>query len=233
MPGLRPAEFAAPAWRARAQEVQTWLAAGLSVFLAMKYQGSARVAAMSLAIGFAFAAWRWGQLAMARTAAVTLAVLTWIVALSTVPTPLVQGWGGGLMAVEGVAVLLALLPLRLDRALAPVARDQLRWSMAAMGLLLAFFALVIQRSEVAPFATVGCGVAAVGMFLTGLFARSRPHRLCGLAGLALCVPRAFMVDLHSTLHRIAAFVALGVVLLWVGFSYHRFRHLIVEEEKKL
>ena len=27
--------------------------------------------------------------------------------------------------------------------------------------------------------------------------------------------------------------ALGVVLLWVGFSYHRFRHLIVDDEKKL
>lgn len=233
VPGLRPAASAAAAWRARAEEVQTWLAAGLSVKLAMNYQGSARMAAMSVAVGFAFAAWRWGWLAGARSAAIVIALVTWIVALATVPTPLVQGAGAGLIAVEAVAILLALLPLRMDRGLAPAARDQLRWAMAAMALGLAFFALLVQHTEVAPFATVGCGLAAVAMFLTGLFARSRPHRLCGLAGLALCVPRVFMVDLHSTLHRIAAFVALGVVLLWVGFSYHRFRHLIVDEDKKL
>lgn len=63
--------------------------------------------------------------------------------------------------------------------------------------------------------------------------RTRPCRMLGLLGLAVCVPRLFMVDLDSALHRIAALVVLGLVLLWVGFSYHRFRHLITEapEEK--
>jgi uncharacterized membrane protein len=45
----------------------------------------------------------------------------------------------------------------------------------------------------------------------------------------MCVPRVFLVDIDSTVYRIVAFVALGVVLLWVGFSYHRFRHLITGE----
>lgn len=38
------------------------------------------------------------------------------------------------------------------------------------------------------------------------------------------------VDLDSALHRIAAFIALGLVLLWVGFSYDRFKHLIAAPE---
>jgi hypothetical protein len=43
------------------------------------------------------------------------------------------------------------------------------------------------------------------------------------------VPRVFVVDIQSTLYRIGAFVVLGVVLLWVGFSYHRFRHFITDD----
>ena len=44
--------------------------------------------------------------------------------------------------------------------------------------------------------------------------------------MAVCIPRVFIVDIHSALHRIAAFGVLGVVLLLVGFLYHRFQDLI-------
>jgi hypothetical protein len=57
----------------------------------------------------------------------------------------------------------------------------------------------------------------------------RPDRLLGLIGPALCIPRVFHVDLQSTLYRIFAFGAIGALLLWVGFSYHRFRHLNTDE----
>jgi uncharacterized membrane protein len=53
--------------------------------------------------------------------------------------------------------------------------------------------------------------------------------LLGLIGLLLCIPRVFLVDLESTLHRILAFAVLGVVLLWIGFSYHRFRQWITAD----
>ena len=59
--------------------------------------------------------------------------------------------------------------------------------------------------------------------------RERAARLAGLSGLALCIPGVFIVDIDSTLYRIGAFFVLGVVLLWVGFSYHRFRHLIAND----
>jgi uncharacterized membrane protein len=73
------------------------------------------------------------------------------------------------------------------------------------------------------------GTAAIGVFLLGLSNRERAARLAGLSGLALCIPRVFIVDIDSTLYRIGAFFVLGVVLLWVGFSYHRFRHLIADD----
>jgi uncharacterized membrane protein len=76
---------------------------------------------------------------------------------------------------------------------------------------------------------MACGGAAIALFLLGLFARERAARLVGLGGLLLCVPRVFVVDIQSTLYRIGAFVVLGVVLLWVGFSYHRFRHFITDD----
>lgn len=62
-----------------------------------------------------------------------------------------------------------------------------------------------------------------------MFYASAAGRSRGLVGLALDVPRMFLVALQSTLYRIGALGARGTVLLWVGFSYHRFRHLIAED----
>lgn len=103
------------------------------------------------------------------------------------------------------------------------------WVHPASAWLLLTGSFIRQSGGLAPYATVLCGGAAIALFLLGLFARERAARLVGLGGLALCVPRVFLVDIDSTVYRIGAFVALGVVLLWVGFSYHRFRHLITDE----
>ena len=97
-----------------------------------------------------------------------------------------------------------------------------------LALALLFAACAAQRGGLAPFATLGWGVTAIAFFMLGLFRRIAPYRVLGLVGLALCVPRVFVVDLQSTLHRIAAFIVIGVVMLWVGFSYHRFRHLVTD-----
>ncbi len=139
------------------------------------------------------------------------------------------GWpavaGVGLLAV--VAVLLPVLARRIGDWAGGWRRVAL-WLHGGGALLLLFWFFGVQRGGLQPYATVLWGGAAILLFALGLFARERVYRLLGLGGLILCVPRAFLVDLDSTLYRIAAFVALGVVLLWVGFSYHRFRHLIAE-----
>ncbi len=67
--------------------------------------------------------------------------------------------------------------------------------------------------------------AAAGavVFVAGLAGRLRSYRYAGLAGLALCVCRMFLVDITDQLGRIFAFGALAVVLLAIGFSYHKLR----------
>ncbi len=61
------------------------------------------------------------------------------------------------------------------------------------------------------------------IFVAGLAARFRSFRYVGLAGLALCVPRLFLVDITDQFGRILAFGALALVLLAIGFSYHKLR----------
>ena len=66
----------------------------------------------------------------------------------------------------------------------------------------------------------------IALFVLGLVGRARSHRITGLVLLALCIPRIFIHDIEEAKHRIAAFIVLGLILLWVGFSYQKFRHLI-------
>ena len=162
-----------------------------------------------------------------------LAGAGWFAAWFAVAGPAGHRWGASAAAALAWGVLVVLLPFLVAQGESATQRRALRWSGSVGSLLLCFHVFAAQRGPLADYATVGWGLAAASVFLLGLFLRSRPHRLAALAGLALCVPRAFMYDLHSTLYRIAAFVALGVVLLWVGFSYHRFRHLVADDEKKL
>jgi uncharacterized membrane protein len=98
-------------------------------------------------------------------------------------------------------------------------------ALAAVAVLFSLFAA--QRGALEPYVTVGWGAVAILVFMAGLFRRALSYRAIGLLALCPCLLRVFLIDLHSTLHRIAAFIALGLVFLWVGFSYHRFRHLLI------
>jgi hypothetical protein len=72
--------------------------------------------------------------------------------------------------------------------------------------------------------------AGAGVFITGLAARLREYRYVGLAGLAVCVPRMFLVDITDQFGRILAFGALAVVLLAIGFSYHKLQAWLVARD---
>ncbi len=142
--------------------------------------------------------------------------------------------GNEVLAVVVAAAAVAAVPLlaRKFRVEAPeVWREGAPWVHAGLALLVVLALFQQQRGGLAPYVTVLCAGAAIATFVAGLFGASRAYRLVGLGGLALCVARLFAVDLHSMLYRILAFVALGGVLLFVGFSYHRFRHLIADEKK--
>ena len=221
-----------PPWRGRLEGIQITLATGLGLVVPWQTHGVTQLSAFTAVVLAASAVWRWGRVKAAGAAVAVLGAAAWLVAVFFADSPAAQGLGAGLAGVLVVSLLVSFLPLFRPGERPGSRRTVLRWSASVASLALAFLVLINQKGDVASYATAACGVAAVVMFLTGLFGRSRPHRLIGLAGLAFCVVRAFFVDLDSTLYRIAAFVALGLVLLWVGFSYHRFRHFIVDEGKE-
>lgn len=224
-------EWATPFWRRHAAGIQVALAGILGWTTAQGFDGVARISGLAVVIALAYATWRWGRVAAARHGVLALTVAGLAAAAEIAGRTDVRSWNWPLTAALAIAGWAAVAPVALAREWDATALRWTRWVGSAAGMALAIFALTEQSGEVAWYATAGCGLFAVSLFVVGLFARSRPHRLVGLGGLAFCVARAFLVDIDSTLYRIVAFVVLGVVLLWVGFSYHRFRHLIEEEAK--
>lgn len=220
-----------PAWRRYAAGIQVALAVLLGWVTAVGFSGVERVSAVAAVIAVAYATWRWGRVAAARYGVLALTAAGAIVAARITHRAQHGGWNWALTAALAMAGWVVLAPIALARGWNARVLSYARWVGSAAGLILAIFALTEQRGDVAWYATAGCGIFAVSLFVVGLFARSRPHRLVGLGGLSFCVARAFIVDIDSTLYRIVAFVVLGIVLLWVGFSYHRFIHLIEEEAK--
>lgn len=168
-----------------------------------------------------------------RVAATALAVWALVPALDLVLVGRTDVWGLPLEAVllaGGMVIAVPLLVARGEGTYAPGTLRHLRRILPGLGLALVFLALGGQAGGLRPYATVGWGLVAAAVFVTGLAGRARAYRLLGLIGLGLCVPRVFLVDLSSTMHRIIAFVALGVVLLLVGYSYQHFRRWIEADE---
>lgn len=175
---------------------------------------------------------RWLDVRAARPAALVLCAWGWGQAIWLIGGGRALGWGEPAVAVLVFALVVIALPLWLardDDGLAFGTRGGVRWLCGLGGVLVAGALVWRQPPPLAAYVTVGWGLIAISIFVVGLLGRLRSHRLLGLLVLAVCVPRVFVVDLNSMLHRIVAFIALGVVLLWVGFSYHRFRHWITGE----
>jgi hypothetical protein len=210
--------------------VQTALGTGIAlVALQASFSPHSRLYALAVALLFEWAlAWR-ARLRPALPAASVMVLLgmNWMLAPVTSAT-----WTDALPVLAAAAATAA-VPLLARKFDVEKSRGWSRvaaWWHAGAALVVIFTFFRHQHGMFAPYATVLWGAAAIALFLAGLFVRTRAYRLVGLAGLALCIARLFVVDLGSTLYRIVAFVALGAVLLLVGFSYHRFRHLIVNEE---
>lgn len=166
------------------------------------------------------------------TASVLLAVGLFPPLVLDIWNPFLTGWNA-LISTFVAAMALATLPI-LARRLSPwLTGDNLKlWTQVQVATAtICLIRIAIEPSG--PWASYGSIVWATGgisLFAFGLFLQCRSHRIAGLITLALCIPRIFMVDISSNLYRIAAFVVLGIVLLWVGFSYHRFRHLIEDDK---
>ncbi len=106
------------------------------------------------------------------------------------------------------------------------ASSLLPWLHAGSALLLAFIACTIDRLVSDNLTAVFWGLSAILLFVSGLFAGLRAYRLTGLIGLVFCTGHIFIWDIQDTFYRIIAFFVIGLVMLVIGFLYHRFRERI-------
>ena len=111
----------------------------------------------------------------------------------------------------------------------------IQWLHGAMSLSLIYILFWYQQGMLKNYITALMGLSAVLILIFGLAVKVKPYRILGLIGLAICIPRVFIVDAKSTLYRIIAFGVLSVVLLIVGFLYHKFRDLLqrLDEQEDL
>lgn len=218
--GLAAAAGVILAWAAAGQ---TWGAAGLAWSLVL-------AAAVYLVLA------RWRSCAASSVAASALLLTgAWRFLVDT------QAWARGtdawaaLPPVFLLLVALGLAPL-VQVGGQPWLRPQLArmWRVGHAVVATAGFILlaIMGQAAWAAYGSVVWALGGVAMFLLGLRFRARSHRLLGLLALGLCIPRVFTYDIESTQYRIGAFVVLGVLLLIVGFSYQKFRHLIDGETGK-
>ena len=219
-------------WFRKAAGIQVILAAVLSALIARRgFSGLPELFACITVCLAALGVLRFCGVASARMGGIALTVLLGATTLNFINHPMELGWGRALGGAALSSLVIALLPCGFAGGPLPWSAATSRrahWLGGGAGLALWFLACLAQRGPAAPYITVGWGLAAAVWFLGGLILRAAPYRLLGLIGLALCIPRVFFVDLQSPLYRIVAFIVLGLVLLWVGFSYHRFRHLIAD-----
>ncbi|MCH9021851.1 MAG: DUF2339 domain-containing protein, partial [Planctomycetes bacterium] len=111
--------------------------------------------------------------------------------------------------------------------------QKLQWFGGVLSLGLLYSLFYHQGGALHHYVTVLWGLSAIGILGLGLVFGAKPLRILGLFGLAICIPRMFIVDVRSTLYRIIAFGALSVVLLAVGFIYNKFRDTIQKPHEQI
>jgi hypothetical protein len=78
------------------------------------------------------------------------------------------------------------------------------------------------------YLTAGWSVLALAFFIAGMAVREREYRWLGLGILACALSRVVLFDVWrlETLYRILSFMALGIVLLVLGFIYNKYQEKI-------
>lgn len=111
--------------------------------------------------------------------------------------------------------------------------QRLQWFGGALSLGLLYSLFFCQGGALHHYVTALWGLSAISILGMGLVFGAKPLRVLGLIGLAICIPRVFIVDVRSTLYRIIAFGALSIVLLLVGFIYNKFRDTIQKQDEQI
>ena len=80
------------------------------------------------------------------------------------------------------------------------------------------------------YLTASWSLLALALFTAGIALRERMYRWLGLGILACALGRVMVIDVWKleTLYRILSFMALGIVLLVLGFIYNQYQEKIRE-----
>jgi len=137
------------------------------------------------------------------------------------------------LIVAAIAIIYAVICKYLTHHITLKNINLLQWLHGALALCLLYQLFYHQAGALQNYTTALWGASAVGTLVVGLVFRTKPLRVLGLVGLAICIPRVFMVDVRSTFYRIIAFGILSVVLLMVGFLYNRFHDFIQRYDEEV
>ncbi|MDQ6632040.1 MAG: DUF2339 domain-containing protein [Verrucomicrobiota bacterium] len=90
--------------------------------------------------------------------------------------------------------------------------------------------MILTSASTHLFLTASWAIFALILFIAGLLLKERVYRWLGLAVLACAVTRVFFFDIWKleTIYRILSFIALGLVLLVLGFLYNKYQEKIKE-----
>ncbi|HOX59318.1 MAG TPA: DUF2339 domain-containing protein [Candidatus Paceibacterota bacterium] len=89
---------------------------------------------------------------------------------------------------------------------------------------------VLEQQPGGFYLTAGWSLLALGFFTVGIVLRERMYRWMGLGVLACALGRVVIFDVWKleTLYRILSFMALGIVLLVLGFIYNKYQEKLKE-----
>jgi len=101
--------------------------------------------------------------------------------------------------------------------------------LGALGLWLYLSRWILQTPD-GFYLTAGWSVLALVLFGAGMAVRERVYRWAGLAVLACALGRVVIFDVWKLeiIYRVLSFMALGIVLLVLGFVYNKYQEKIRE-----
>jgi hypothetical protein len=102
-------------------------------------------------------------------------------------------------------------------------------ALASIGLWI-YVSRWVMQSASGFYLTATWSAVALALFLIGMTLRERMYRWLGLGILACALGRVVLFDIWKldTLYRILSFMAIGIVLLVLGFIYNKFQEKIKE-----
>jgi hypothetical protein len=209
--------------------IYRWVALAMSVWWVCEYAPARERAWLLFALGgavFALAGWRRNHEILLASAAYAASGLTlfWL-----------RPHGEPLIYLPNLLAILALLAQQqIARRLPARFNLEQRWHtlviVVGCASLWWFVSRWVCQRGGGFYLTVTWSVLALALFGAGIGLRERIYRWVGLAILAASLGRVVLFDVwkQETIYRVLTFMALGVVLLVLGFLYNKYQEKIRE-----